>query len=55
MSDSKPAITGVVLAGGLGRRMGGVDKGLRTLHGRPMVAAVIERFAPQVEIGRAHV
>ena len=48
MSDSKPAITGVVLAGGLGRRMGGVDKGLRTLHGRPMVAAVIERFAPQV-------
>ena len=48
MSDSKPAITGVVLAGGLSRRMGGVDKGLRTLHGRPMVAAVIERFAPQV-------
>ena len=48
MSDSKPAITGVVLAGGLGRRMGGVDKGLRELHGRPMVAAVIERFAPQV-------
>ena len=48
MLDSKPAITGVVLAGGLGRRMGGVDKGLRPLHGRPMVAAVIERFAPQV-------
>ena len=48
MSDSKPAITGVILAGGLGRRMGGVDKGLRALHGRPMVAAVIERFAPQV-------
>jgi molybdopterin-guanine dinucleotide biosynthesis protein A len=48
MPAPKPAITGVVLAGGLGRRMGGVDKGLRTLHGRPMVAAVIERFAPQV-------
>jgi len=48
MLDSKPAITGVVLAGGLGRRMGGVDKGLRPLHGRPMVATVIERFAPQV-------
>jgi molybdopterin-guanine dinucleotide biosynthesis protein A len=48
MLTPKPAITGVVLAGGLGRRMGGVDKGLRTLHGRPMVAAVIERFAPQV-------
>jgi molybdopterin-guanine dinucleotide biosynthesis protein A len=48
MLDTKPAITGVVLAGGLGRRMGSVDKGLRTLHGRPMVAGVIERFAPQV-------
>ena len=43
-----PLVTGVILAGGLGRRMGGVDKGLRNLHGRPMVAAVIERFAPQV-------
>ena len=42
------SITGVVLAGGLGRRMGGVDKGLRVLRGRPMVAWVIERFAPQV-------
>ena len=41
-------ITGVILAGGLGRRMGGVDKGLRALHGRPMVATVIDRFAPQV-------
>ena len=28
--------------------MGGVDKGLKALHGRPMVAWVIERFAPQV-------
>src|SRR5689334_13651243 len=42
------AITGVILAGGQGRRMGGVDKGLRPLRGRPMVAWVIERFAPQV-------
>ena len=41
-------ITGVILAGGLGRRMGGVDKGLRALHGRAMVATVIDRFAPQV-------
>ena len=44
-----PGITGVILAGGRGRRMGGVDKGLRTLRGRPMVAWVIERFAPQVD------
>src|SRR6476661_1595826 len=43
------AITGVVLAGGLGRRMGGVDKGLQVLRGKPMVQWVIERFAPQVD------
>lgn len=44
-----PGISGVVLAGGQGRRMGGVDKGLQPLHGRPMVAHVIERLAPQVD------
>lgn len=42
-------VTGVVLAGGQGRRMGGVDKGLKPLRGRPMVAWVLERFAPQVD------
>lgn len=42
-------ITGVVLAGGLGRRMGGTDKGLQELDGRPMVAWVTERFSPQVD------
>ncbi len=42
-------ITGIVLAGGQGRRMGGVDKGLQLLNGRPMIAHVIERLAPQVE------
>jgi molybdopterin-guanine dinucleotide biosynthesis protein A len=41
-------VTGIVLAGGQGRRMGGVDKGLVPLAGRPMVAHVIERLAPQV-------
>ena len=41
-------VTGIVLAGGLGRRMGGVDKGLQELRGRPMVQWVLERFAPQV-------
>jgi len=39
----------VILAGGQGRRMGGVDKGLQPLRGKPMVAWVIERFAPQVD------
>lgn len=43
-----PAVTGIILAGGQGRRMGGVDKGLKLLRGRPMVSWVIERFAPQV-------
>jgi molybdenum cofactor guanylyltransferase len=41
-------ITGIVLAGGQGRRMGSVDKGLVELDGRPLVAHVLERFAPQV-------
>jgi len=41
-------VTGVVLAGGRGRRMGGVDKGLVELQGRALVAWVIERLAPQV-------
>jgi molybdopterin-guanine dinucleotide biosynthesis protein A len=42
-------ITGLVLAGGQGRRMGGVDKGLQPLRGRPMAEWVIERLAPQVD------
>ena len=46
---STPLITGVVLAGGQGRRMGGVDKGLKLLRGQPMVQWAIERFAPQVD------
>ena len=41
-------ITGLVLAGGLSRRMGGVDKGLTVLRGKPMVAWVLERLTPQV-------
>ena len=42
-------VSGIVLAGGLGRRMGGVDKGLQPFRGRPMVAWAIERLAPQVD------
>jgi molybdopterin-guanine dinucleotide biosynthesis protein A len=42
-------VTGIVLAGGQGRRMGGVDKGLQMLHGKPMIAAVLARLAPQVD------
>lgn len=46
MSDK---ITGVILAGGLGRRMGGIDKGLQELRGQPLVHWVVERLAPQVD------
>lgn len=45
-------VTGIVLAGGLGRRMShdgnGVDKGLQFFRGRPMIEHALERFAPQV-------
>lgn len=44
-----PGITGVVLAGGQGRRMGTVDKGLVLLRGKPMVHYVIDRLATQVD------
>ena len=48
MTIAAADVTGVVLAGGMGRRMGGVDKGLVALAGRPLVAHVLERLAPQV-------
>ena len=38
---------GVILAGGGATRMGGGDKGLRLLGGRPLLAHVIDRLAPQ--------
>lgn len=41
-------ITGLVLAGGRGSRMGGVDKGLQLLGGQPLVQHAITRLAPQV-------
>jgi len=42
------SVTGLILAGGRGTRMGGVDKGLQMLRGRPLVAWSLERLAPQV-------
>jgi molybdopterin-guanine dinucleotide biosynthesis protein A len=41
-------VVGVLLAGGQSRRMGGGDKGLLQLAGRPMLAHVIDRLGPQV-------
>lgn len=56
MAIDKAAIVGVLLAGGQSRRMFGAgrgddasgDKGLLDLGGRPMLAHVMERLAPQV-------
>lgn len=42
------AMTGAVLAGGAGRRMGGVDKGLVDLAGRPLVSWTLDALRPQV-------
>lgn len=41
-------IAGLLLAGGLSRRMGGGDKTLRALGGRPILERVVERLRPQV-------
>lgn len=44
------ALTGaVILAGGLARRMGGADKGLVHLAGKPLIQWVVDRVAPQVD------
>ena len=42
-------ISAVLLAGGQGSRMGGIDKGLVELAGRPMAAHALARLAPQVD------
>lgn len=42
-------VTGVLLAGGRGRRMGGVDKGWLSLDGEPLVERALRRLAPQVD------
>ncbi len=47
MNDER-SIIGVLLAGGQSRRMGGGDKALQILGGRPLLAHAIERLQPQV-------
>jgi molybdenum cofactor guanylyltransferase len=41
-------LTGLILAGGQARRMGGVDKGLIEIAGRPMIEHVLDALRPQV-------
>jgi molybdopterin-guanine dinucleotide biosynthesis protein A len=47
--NSATPIAAVILAGGRATRMGGGDKPLKPLAGRPMLAHVIERLRPQVD------
>jgi molybdopterin-guanine dinucleotide biosynthesis protein A len=49
MKKHKPGITGAILAGGMGRRLGGVDKGLMPVAGRPMVERILACLVPQVD------
>lgn len=44
----KSLITGLILAGGRGSRMGGVDKGLQNYHGIPLAMHALLRLGPQV-------
>ena len=48
MNESPPTL-GVLLAGGLARRMGGGDKPLRSIAGRTILERVIEGLAPQCD------
>lgn len=43
------ALTGAVLAGGQGRRMGGADKGLQPYRGQPLAFNALQRLQPQVD------
>jgi molybdopterin-guanine dinucleotide biosynthesis protein A len=44
---SEAPVCGIILAGGLARRMGGGDKPLKMIAGKPILAHVVERLQPQ--------
>lgn len=48
MTIARQDITGLILAGGQGSRMGGLDKGLQLLKGEPLALHAMRRLAPQV-------
>jgi molybdopterin-guanine dinucleotide biosynthesis protein A len=45
----KSVVTGIILAGGQGRRMGGCNKGLLNYNARPLVSYAVEQLRPQVD------
>ncbi len=47
-APTREAITGLILAGGRGQRLGGVDKGLQPWRGTPLVDHALARLVPQV-------
>ena len=49
MTPNRAAITGVVLAGGRARRMGGEDKGLLPFHGRPLASHALDALGKVAE------
>jgi len=48
-NSERPPVTGVILAGGRGSRMGGRDKGLIVWHQQPLYHHVLHRLKPQVD------
>ena len=47
--EARPPTTAVILCGGRGRRLGGIDKPLVELAGKTLLAHIIERLEPQVD------
>jgi len=47
--DTSRQITGIILSGGRGSRMGGIDKGFAELGGKPFIELAIKRLKPQVD------